>query len=173
VPGYENEDCEGTRGDDTMKKIKIAGLRQVINLSQIEVLALSLPKYNTAKILSPLAESGINLEFILAQDGSDETMDMVLGIKQNQIAAALGLLQGLKEKFGMGDIRSRDGVGMISLFPHGSRAAVIGNFFSAFQDAGIKLLAVSFSLSAISGLMDERFIGEALNAFSEYFELPG
>ena len=157
----------------SMKKIKIAGIRQVSNLSLIEVLSLPLRTYRPAKILSPLAENGINLEFIVGHGRNDETIDLTLGVKQNQIVAALGLLQGLKEKFEMEEIRSRDGVGMISLFPHGSRAAVIGNFFSAFQDAGIKLFTVTFSLSAISGLIDERFISEALNALSEYFELPG
>lgn len=156
-----------------MKKIKIAGIRQVSDLSLIEVLSLPLRTYRPAKILSPLAENSINLEFIVGHGRNDETIDLTLGVKQNQIVAALGLLQGLKEKFEMEEIRSRDGVGMISLFPHGSRAAVIGNFFSAFQDAGIKLFTVTFSLSAISGLIDERFISEALNALSEYFELPG
>ncbi|MDO9209316.1 MAG: hypothetical protein Q7V48_00990 [Deltaproteobacteria bacterium] len=156
-----------------MKKIKIAGIRQVSDLSLIEVLSLPLCTYRPTKILSPLAENGINLEFIVGHGRNDETIDLTLGVKQNQIVAALGLLQGLKEKFEVEEIRSRDGVGMISLFPHGSRAAVIGNFFSAFQDAGIKLFTVTFSLSAISGLMDERFIPDALNALSEYFELPG
>jgi len=156
-----------------MKKIKIAGIRQVSDLSLVEVLSLPLRTYRPAKILSPLSENGINLEFIVGHGKNDETMDLIFGVKQNQIAAALGLLQGWKEKFGTEEIRSRDGVGMISLFPHGSRVAVIGNFFSAFQDAGIKLFTVSFSLSAISGLMDERFIPDALKALSEYFELPG
>jgi len=156
-----------------MKKIKIAGIRQVSDLSLIEVLSLPLPTYRPARILSPLSENGINLEFIVGHGKNDETMDLIFGVKQNQIAAALGLLQGWKEKFGTEEIRSRDRMGMISLFPHGSRAAVIGNFFSAFQDAGVKLLAVSFSLSAISGLIEECFIPDALNALSEYFELPG
>ena len=156
-----------------MEKIKIAGIRQVSDLSLVEVLSLPLRTYRPAKILSPLSENGINLEFIVGHGKNDETMDLIFGVKQNQIAAALGLLQGWKEKFGTEEIRSRDGVGMISLFPHGSRVAVIGNFFSAFQDAGIKLFTVSFSLSAISGLMDERFIPDALKALSEYFELPG
>lgn len=156
-----------------MKKIKIAGIRQVSDLSLVEVLSLPLRTYRPAKILSPLSENGINLEFIVGHGRNDETIDLTLGVKQNQIVAALGLLQGLKEKFEVEEIRSRDGVGMISLFPHGSRVAVIGNFFSAFQDAGIKLFTVSFSLSAISGLMDERFIPDALKALSEYFELPG
>ena len=156
-----------------MKKIKIAGLRQVPNLSQIEVLSLPRRAVSMGKALAPLAENGINLEFIVAHSNADETVDLVLGIQRNHIAAALGLLQGMREKLGMGEVRSRDRVGMISLFPHGNRAAVIGNFFSAFRDAGIKLLTVTFSLSAISGLIEESLIPDALNALSEYFDLPG
>ncbi len=129
--------------------------------------------YGVAKILTPLAESGINLEFIVANSGANETMDLVLGVQRNHIAAALGLLQGLKGKSGLPEIRSRDPVGLISLFPHGNRAAVIGNFISAFQDAGIKLLATSFTLSALSASIEEALVPEALKALIEYFELPG
>lgn len=156
-----------------MKKIKIAGLRQILNLSQVEVSPLPTQPYIPAMILARLAENGINLEFIVAHNRTDETMELVLGVKRNQIAATLGLLQGIMEKFGMEKIRSRDRVGMISLFPHGSRAAVIGNFLSAFRDAGVKLPTISFSLSAISGLLEESLIPDVLNALSEYFQLPG
>ncbi len=62
---------------------------------------------------------------------------------------------------------------MISLFPHGNRVAVIGGFLSAFREAEIPLLAISFSLSAISGLLDESRIPEAIKALNEYFDLPG
>ena len=44
----------------SMKKIKIAGIRQVSDLSLIEVLSLPLRTYRPAKILSPLAENSIN-----------------------------------------------------------------------------------------------------------------
>ena len=154
-----------------MEKIKIAGLRQVLNLSQINILSLPSFSDSMVKVLDPLAESGINLEFFVAQASADETMDLTLGVKRNHTPAALGLLQGMKEKFR--EVHSRDHVGMISLFPHGTRAAVIGNFFSAFNDAGIRLLSIHFSLSAISGLIEENLIPEALSVLGEYFELPG
>ncbi|MBI5967923.1 MAG: hypothetical protein HY882_08720 [Deltaproteobacteria bacterium] len=156
-----------------MKKIRIAGLRQVTNLSQVEVPSLPMGLSQMAQILILLAENGINLEFVVTHAHADDTIDLVFGVQRNHIAAALGLLRGMREKFGWEEVRSRDGVGMISLFPHGSRAAVIGNFLSAFKDAGIRLLTISFSLSAISGLIEERLIPDALNALSEYFELPG
>jgi len=156
-----------------MKKIKVAGLRQVLNLSQIEVLSLPRRLEIMDEALALLAENGINLEFIVAHPHARETMDLVLGVQRNRIAATLGLLQGLKGEFGIEEIRARDEVGMVSLFPHGNRAAVIGHFFSAFQDAGVKPLAITFSLSAISGLTEERFLPDILRALSEYFELPG
>ena len=156
-----------------MRKIKIAGIRQVLNLSQIEVLSLPIRFYGAAKILTPLAENGINLEFIVAHGRAEAMMDIILGLKRNHIAAALGLLQEMRERFRVEEIRSRDGMAMISLFPHGNRAAVMGNFLSAFRDAGVRLLTISFSLSAISGIIEEHLIPDALSALSDYFELPG
>jgi len=156
-----------------MRKIKIAGLRQVTNLSQVEVASLPMGLPQMAQILTLLAENGINLEFLVTHAQAEEAIVLVFGIQRKHIAATLGLLRGRRGKFGWEEVRSRDGVGMISLFPHGSRAAVIGNFFSAFKDAGINLLTISFSLSAISALIEENLIPDALNALSEYFELPG
>jgi len=156
-----------------MKKIKVAGLRQVTNLSQVELSSLPMGLSQTAQILTLLAENGINLEFVVTHAQADATIDLAFGVHRNHIAAALGLLRGMRGKFDLEEVHSQDGVGMISLFPHGSRAAVIGNFLSAFKDAGIKLLTISFSLSAISGLLEESLIPDALNALSEYFELPG
>jgi len=156
-----------------MRKIRIAGLRQVTNLSQVEVPSLPMGLSQMARILTLLAENGINLEFVVTHAQADETMDLVFGVQRNHIAAALGLLRGVREKFGLKEVRSRDRVGMISLFPHGNRAEAIGNFFAAFQEAGIRLVCISFSLSAISGLIEESLIPDALNALSEYFELPG
>jgi len=156
-----------------MKKIKVAGIRQVSNLAQINVHSLPLPKINLAKILAPLSDNSINLEFIVSQEQKGEMATLILGVQRKNIAAALGLLKGMKENLGIEEISSKDGRGMISLFPHGNRAMVVAHFFSALQDAGIKLSALSFSLSAISGLIDEDLLADSLKALSEYFELPG
>ncbi len=156
-----------------MKKIKISGIRQVTNLSQVEVFSRPARMANPVQILTLLGENGINLEFIVIHGQTDETLDLIFGVKRNYIAATLGLLRGMEKKFGMEEVRSQDGVGMVSLFPHRNQATVIENFFTAFQEAGIKLLSISFSLAAISGLIEENLIPDAVNALSAYFELPG
>ncbi len=87
-----------------MKKMKIAGIRQVLGLSQIEVLSLPLRSDSMTRVLAPLAENGINLEFIVAHSSGDESLDLILGVRRNQIAAALGLLQAVREEFGREEI---------------------------------------------------------------------
>jgi aspartokinase len=156
-----------------MKKIRVAGIRQVLGLSQVEVLCLPRKLENIARILAPLARNGINLEFLQAHSLAEENFDVILGVRRGSIAAALGLLQGLREDLGRTEVRSREPVGVVSLFPHGNRAAVIGGFLSAFREAEIPLLAINFSLSALSGLLEESQVPEAIRALNEYFQLPG
>lgn len=156
-----------------MVKIKIAGIRQAENLAQITIAPFPLSPYHLEYILSPLARNGINLEFFAALGTSPENTGVILGIKRAQIAASLGILKEKKRIWPPGEISHQEGVGMISIFPHGRQAAVISNFLSALQEAGIRILATNFSLSAISALMEESYIPEALSSLSDYFYLPG
>ncbi|MGB9700161.1 MAG: hypothetical protein ACPL5I_12340 [Thermodesulfobacteriota bacterium] len=156
-----------------MGKIKIAGLRQLTNLAQITIAPFPLAAYHLDFILSPLATNGINLEFFAAQGISSESMGLILAVKKSHIAAALGILQEKKKIWPAGEISHQEGVAMLSLFPHGKQALVISNFISALQEKGIRLLATNLSLSAISALMEEIYIPEALSSLSDYFYLPG
>ena len=156
-----------------MKKIGVAGIRQVLGLSQVEVLCLPRGLENIVRILAPLAKNGINLEFFQAHSLEEENFDLVLGVRRGAIAATLGLLQGSRDNWARVEVRSREPVGVVSLFPHGNRAAVIGGFLSAFREAEIPLLAINFSLSALSGLLEESRVPEAIRALNEYFQLPG
>jgi len=156
-----------------MKKIQIAGLRQALHFSQIEVLALSGGTQALARIFDPLAESGINLEFVAFHGGPKVPPNLILGVHKNQVAATLGLIKGRKEEGRPLEIRCREPAGMISLFPHGNRPAVIGNFLAAFREAEVEIWALGFSLSAISALGEESRIPRALIALKDFFELAG
>ncbi len=156
-----------------MKKIKVAGLRQVLDLAQVEVLALPNHHGNWVRTLASLADQGINLEFLVVRLCPDDTLDVTLGVRRSYIAALLGLLRGTGGKSGEVEILSRDPVAMISLFPHGNRADVIGNFLSAFRDVRTEVWSIAYSLSAVSVLIDPQQVPKVLAVLGEYFELPG
>ncbi|NWF54691.1 MAG: hypothetical protein HXY45_07865 [Syntrophaceae bacterium] len=156
-----------------MKKIPIAGLRQALRFSQIEVLALAGGTPALARVLGPLAESGINLEFISFHGEPMVPPNLILGVHRNQVAATLGLLKGKKEEGRFLEIRCREPAGMISLFPHRNRPEVVGNFLAAFRQAEVEIWSLGFSLSALSALGEESRIPRALNALSDFFELAG
>ncbi len=155
-----------------MEKIKIAGLRRISNLAQIDFFYLPKHLGSLAKALDPLAESGINLEFLVIHFPSPEMTHLALAVHRNDLASAMGLLQAILGKSLVQEIAVHDRMEMISIFPHGHRPAVLAHFLSAFRDAGSKPPAVSLSLSAISGLIEESFVPELLNALGEYFKLP-
>ncbi len=156
-----------------MAKIRVAGIRQMENLALITIAPFPLSSYYLDYILSPLAANGINLEFIAAQGASPDNMGLAIGLKRAHIAAALGILKEKRKIWPKGEIYYQEGVGMISLFPHGKRAAIISNFLSALQEKGIKPLALNLSLAAVCAIIEEIYIPQALNSLSDYFYLAG
>jgi hypothetical protein len=156
-----------------VKKIQIAGLRQALQLSQIEVFSLPGGTQALARVLDPLTESGINLEFVAFHGGPKVPPDLILGVHKNQVVATLGLLKGRTEEGRALEIRCREPAGMISLFPHGNRPAAVGDFLAAFREAEVEIWALGFSLSALSALGEESRIPRVLVALKDFFELAG
>lgn len=156
-----------------MKKTQIAGLRQALHLSQIEVLSLPGGTQALARILDPLAESGINLEFVALHGGPKDIPNLILAVNKNLVAATLGLLKGRREEGRVLEIRCREPAGMISLFPHGNRPEVIRDFLAAFREAEVEIWALGFSLSALSALGEESRIPRVLISLKDFFELAG
>lgn len=155
-----------------MEKIKIAGLRRMSNLAQIDFFYLPKQPGGPAKALAPLAENGINLEFLVIHSPGPETTHLTLAVKRNDLASAMGLLQATVGKTLVHEIVVHDRMGMVSIFPHGRRPAVLAHFLCALRDAAANPPPVSLSLSAISGLIEESFLPGVLSALGNYFDLP-
>jgi len=93
---------------------------------------------------------------------------------QEDLEAALEVLNTVKETVGAKEVVYDGEVGMISIFgPHfAERPGIAGMMFSALASAGINILAISTSISSLCCIIDLSDMDEAVQAIEGAFELP-
>ncbi len=156
------------------QKIKIGGIIQKRNLAKIGVMSIPNRPGVAGAIFSALGAKGINIPFIVHTIDLNDLDNIVLCVAQQDLAAALEVLDTVRETVGAKEIAYDREVGIVSLFgPHfGERPGIAGIMFSALASAGVNILAISTSISSTSCLIDANDMDEAVQALEEAFELP-
>lgn len=125
---------------------------------------------DVGKVFQRLAQHRINIEFvnkILLRNGH---VSALLCVDSKDIHAVLSLLEEIKTTAGLG-IYPPARVAILSLFPHREHPIVSGIITQTFFSAHIPLLAMASSLSAISCVIHEDRLSEALSLLSKTFGL--
>ena len=156
------------------KKIKIGGIIQKRNLAKIGVMSIPDRPGVAGAIFSALGERGISVPFIVHNIDLNDLDNIVICVAQEDLTAALEVLNTVRETVGAKEIVYGREVGIVSMFgPHfGERSGIAGVMFSALASAGINILAISTSISSMSCLVDASDMDEAVQALEKAFELP-
>ena len=156
------------------QKIKIGGIIQNRNLAKIGVMSIPDRPGVAGALLGALGKRGINVAFIVHTIDLNNLDNIVICVAPEDLAAALEVLNTIKETVGEKEIVYDREVGIVSIFgPHfGERPGIAGAMFSALASAGINILAISTSISTASCLIDVYDMDEAVQALQETFELP-
>jgi aspartate kinase len=156
------------------QKIKIGGIIQNRNLAKIGVMSIPDRPGVGGAIFSALGAKGINFPFIVHTIDLNDLDSVVVCVARDDLAAALEVLDAIKETVGAKEVVYDREVGMISIFgPHfGERPGIAGVMFSTLASAGINILAISTSISSLSCLINVSDMDEAVRALREAFELP-
>ena len=157
-----------------MERIKIGGIIQKRDLAKIGIMSIPDRPGVAGAIFGALGERGINCPFIVHNIDLNALDNIVLCVPRNCLAAALEVLEGVKEAVGAKEVIYDKEVGVVSVFgPHfGERAGVSGVMFSALAAAGINILAISTSISSLSCLIDASDMDEAILTLQNAFERP-
>ena len=151
-----------------MEERLISGILQRINLS---ALLISSPPGNgdLGRIFQRLAQNRINIEFVNKISLPNGPASVLLCVDSKDIYSALALLEEIKkEAYGL-DIFPLARVAILSLFPHREHPIISGILTQTLSAAHIPLLAMASSLSAISCVIDEERLSEALSLLSKTF----
>jgi aspartate kinase len=157
-----------------MRKVKIGGVIQSKELVQVGIMSMPSHPGLAGKIFCALGKEGINIQFIAQAEDLHGRGNTTFCIHQGDLQATRRVLNQIQPFTGSEKVIYHSPVGIISIFgPHfRERPSIAGTMFSALGDAGIRILAISTSISTLSCVIEEKLLPQAVQAVSEAFEPP-
>jgi aspartokinase len=155
-------------------KFRIGGIIQKRDLAHIGIMGIPDRPGVAGAVLSALGNEAVNCQFIVQIINAHKQDSMVLCVAQGQLATALGILERIGSDVGAEEITHIDDVAMLAIFgPHfGERPGVAGVMFAALASAGINTLAISTSISTVSGIIHAAQLDKAIQVLRETFLPP-
>jgi aspartokinase len=153
-----------------MEKRLISGILQRAGLNGFKISSIT-DKEKVGKIFQRLAEQRVNIEFVNQIPLKNGIIDIILCVDKKDAQSTRALLEEVKTKLNARTVSPLDSVGILSLFPHREHAVISGTITQVLLDADIPLLAMASSISAISCVMKEEQVPNALSLLSRQFSL--
>ena len=153
-----------------MEKRLISGILQRGGLNAFKISSLT-DKEKVGKIFQRLAEHRVNIEFVNQLPLKNGIIDVILCVDKKDAQSARALLEEVKTILNARTISALDSVGILSIFPHREHALISGTIMQALSEAHIPLLAMASSISAISCVINEEQVPNALSLLSRQFSL--
>jgi len=148
----------------------ISGILQRADLNAFS-LASIVETRDVGTVLQRLAEQRINIEFVNQIPRKNGYSNVILCVDKKDVQSTHALLEEIKTTICAREVSPLGGVGILSLFPHREHAVISGMIMQTLSDAHIPLFAMASSLSAISCVIQEEQILEALSLLSRKFGL--
>lgn len=155
------------------EKIEIGGLIQGKDLALINVLCLGDRQDAVAEVFKTLGTQGINVQ-LAAQTTCPDGPSLALCVATKDLSTALGVLKANQDRLGIQRLTHHPRVAFFAVHgPHfRERPGLAGLMFGTLAAAGIKMLAVSTSISTLSCVIEAERLEAALPALHETFEIP-
>ena len=153
-----------------MAKQSISGILQRVNLNALMVSSID-EEGDVGHIFQRLAQNRINVEFVNQIPHKNGHTSVILCVDNKDIYTTLTSLKEIKSVIKAHDIFPLAKAGILSMFPHREHAIIVGTIIHTLSAAHIPLLAMASSLSAISCVIHEEKIPDALSLLSKKFGL--
>ena len=148
----------------------ISGILQRADLKAFS-LASIVETRDVGTVFQRLAEHRINIEFANQIPHKNGSIDVILCVDKKDVQSTHALLEEIKTTICVEEICPLGEVGILSLFPHREHAVISGIVMQTLSDAHIPLFAMASSLSAISCVIQEEQLLEAVSLLSRKFGL--
>jgi len=153
-----------------MDILKIGGIMQRLNLSSFMISSIA-KEGDPGLIFRRLAQNRINIEFINQIPLRNDYRNILLCVDSKDMYFTLGLLEEITPAIRAQEIIPLARVGILSIFPHRERPLIPGTIIQTLSAAHIPLIAMGSSISAISCVLNEEKVPEALKLLSRKFGL--
>lgn len=166
-------DSEGTIVKEVVnvERMLISGVALDDHAARISAMGLKDEPGIAFKLFNVLAKNNINVDIILQSIGREKTKDISFTVNEEDVEAAINLIQNNKERITVQNITSNTDVAKISIVGAGmtSNPGVAAKMFEALYNMGININMISTSEIRITVLVKRSDGQKAMNAIHEAF----
>jgi aspartate kinase len=156
------------------RKIRVGGIMSRTGLATVSLLSLPDRPDVLGIVFQALGRRNMNIEFIVHSLDHDDNGNMTFCIDQKDLKEALEVLEEVKPPAEARGVSYHPDVSVISVFgPHfRERPMIAGLMFNALGAAGIRVLAISTSISSCSCLILTDQTENAMRVLHDTFDAP-
>lgn len=162
-----------TEEDKKMEQMVVSGVTLDRNQAQIVVCDVPDRPGLAANLFRELSDNAVIVDMIVQNVGQDHMTDISFTVPRSEARKTIRLAQGVAQKIGAGDVRSREDISKISIVGVGMRShsGVAAKMFGTLAREGINILMISTSEIKISCLIDEKYGELAARVIHQEFGL--
>ena len=172
------DDRPGTVVDDearTMERPLITAVTHSTAEARVTLLGLPDRPGIAGRVLSALAESGVNVDMIIQNEPVTEGQlaDMSVTVPRDDLDDARSALEGLRDELGFAGVQTDEAMGKVSLVGAGMRShpGVAAKALTTLGQAGVNIEMISTSPIKISCVVRGSDVPEAVRRLHAAFEL--
>ena len=158
---------------DSMERPIVSGISSIDDEAKITIRRVPDIPGVAAKILSPISDSGIDVDVIVQNIGADNTTDFTFTVNEGDAKKAEEILLGMAESFGGGQVEVDSDIAKISIVGRGMRAhaGIASKMFQALANSEINILMITTSEIKISVVIKENEMQKAVKCLHDAFDL--
>ncbi len=160
--------------EDIVEQQVVSGITYSKDEAQISLRRVKDKPGVSAAIFGPLAEADISVDMIVQNVSADgETANLTFTLATKDLARALEVLDGAKDKIGFNEMTHATGVAKVSVIGIGMRshAGVASRMFKALAEKGINIQLITTSEIKISVLIDAAYTELAVRVLHSAYDL--
>ena len=158
---------------NSMERPIVSGISSIDDEAKITIRRVPDIPGVAAKILSPISDSGIDVDVIVQNIGADNTTDFTFTVNEVDAKKAEEILLGMAESFGGGQVEVDSDIAKISIVGRGMRAhaGIASKMFQALANSEINILMITTSEIKISVVIKENEMQKAVKCLHDAFDL--
>jgi aspartate kinase len=160
---------------ETMERPLVTAVTHSLGDARVTLTSLPDRPGIAGKVLTALADANVNVDDIIQNEpvSEDHRADMSFTVPKDDLHAAVGALEGIKDELGIGRVEVDEHIGKVSLVGAGmkSHPGVAAKAFRTLGDCNVNIEMIVTSPIKISCVIHESDVGEAVRALHTAFEL--
>jgi len=158
---------------EEMERPVVSGISSLDNEAKLTIRGVPDLPGVAAKILSPVSDSGIEVDVIVQNIGAENTTDFTFTVDQKDASSAEEILKNTSKSLGGGSIEMDDDIAKVSIVGRGMRgqSGIASKMFQVLADNEINILMITTSEIKISVVIQKDLMKKAVNALHDAFQL--